>query len=170
MSKILLVEPYKMLQHAFVAALFPEHEVKIVENLPAAESFAEDADLLIIDAAALRMRNSGPADEVRAPWQLPTIWIDNEPPTRAGSPTIALLTPPLTREELRAAVVGLLRAAPERAANPAADQAHLPEPRKQRAAKAKRAQLPDGKNIVELVDVFEENGEGGDGAEASDRD
>ena len=136
MSKILLVEPYKMLQHAFVAALFPEHEVKIVENLPAAESFAEDADLVIIDAAGLRRRNGGGADEIRTPWHLPIIWIDNEPPTRAGSPTIALLTAPLTREELRAAVVGLLRAAPEPAANPAAGQAHSPAPR----AVAKRFQ------------------------------
>jgi hypothetical protein len=170
MSKILLVEPYKMLQHAFVAALFPEHEVKILENPPAAESFAAGADLVIVDAAALRTRKTLPADEVRRPWQLPTIWIDNEPPTRAGSSTIARLTLPLTREDLRAAVAGLLRAVVEPAANPAAGQAHSPEPRKQGAAKAKHAEPTDGKNIIELVEVFEENEEGNEGAEASPRD
>ena len=167
MSKILLVEPYKMLQHAFVAALFPEHEVKILENPPASESLAADVDLVIVDAAALRMRNSGPAEEVGALWQLPTIWIDNGPPTRAESSTIARLTPPLTREEVKAAVAGLLRAVAEPAANPVGGQVHSPASKKTRATKAKRAEPADDKNIIELVDVFEENGEG---AEASDRD
>jgi hypothetical protein len=168
MSKILLVEPSKMLQHAFVAALFPEHEVKIIENPPAAESSAVDADLVIVDAVALRRQNSGPADEVRTPWQLPTLWIDNEP--RAGSSTTVRLMPPVTREELRTAVAGLLRAVVESAANPVGGQMHSAAPRKTRTAKAKRAERSDGKNIIELVDVFEENGEENDRAEASSRD
>jgi hypothetical protein len=170
MSKIFLVEPYKMLQHAFVAALFPEHEVRILESLPTGESFSAGAHLVIIDAAALRSRNDGGADEIRTPSHLPIVWIDNEPPRRADSPMTARLMPPFTREELRMAVTGLLRAVVEPAPQGVTGQAHSPAPRKSRAAKAKSAQLSDDKNIIELVDVFEENGEGGDGAEASDRD
>ena len=110
MSKILVVQPYKMLQHALVIALFPEHQVKIVEKQPT-DWAAEDADLAIIDAVALRGKTSTTANELRAleNGRLPILWIDTETNAGDAPSKLARLTPPFTKEELRTAVAELLR-------------------------------------------------------------
>jgi hypothetical protein len=171
MSKILLVQPYKVLQHALVVALFPEHQVKIVEKLPT-DWAAEDADLAIIDAVALRGKASTMANEIRAPenWRLPILWIDSETSTGNAPSKLHRLAPPLTKEELRTAVAELLRAqAPS--AEASHDEAHFPAPRGAKAAMAGADKVGGDKNIIELVDVFDEAAErGGEGASASRRD
>jgi hypothetical protein len=55
MSKILLIEPYKILRQAISLSLLPEHEVEVDEGLSSRHvGSLDDYDLLIVDAAALR--------------------------------------------------------------------------------------------------------------------
>jgi hypothetical protein len=79
MSRILVVQPHKMLQHAFSVALFPEHQVKIMERIPDAAAL-KDVDLVIVDALALRQRDSLAQQELSEVqnWKTPTIWIDKD--------------------------------------------------------------------------------------------
>ncbi len=56
MSKILVIEPYKILRHAFCVALSNDHQVDIVTTIPEAATLS-DASLVIVDGAALRERN-----------------------------------------------------------------------------------------------------------------
>lgn len=160
MSRILLVEPIKMLQYAFAVALFPEHPVQVLDKIPEAETMAE-VDLVIIDAGALRERDLMPAREVWAAqnWQAPVLWVDVGA-SDFLSKNSTRLSVPLKREELRTAVAENLRrfsrseASAERSANRSGATV---------AAKPKIAQ-PSGdrvvakqdKPLIELVDVIEE--------------
>ena len=157
MSRILVVQPHRMLQQAIVVALFPEHQVRLMEQIPEAVA---DADLVIIDAAALRERNSLTGREIRVleNWNVPIVWIDAEAPREPDQGArLQLLTPPLKRDALRTVVADGLRLLP--AQEPSADRAA------NRSAGANTRQAepkPDGlaaggnKEIIELVDVFEE--------------
>jgi DNA-binding response OmpR family regulator len=162
MSKILVVEPEKMLQHAIVVALFPEHHVHLSEKIPEAEPLAE-ADLAIIDAGALRERDLLTAGAVRAvqKWRVPVVLIDAEALGDVGaSKNFGRLITPLKRDELRAAVAHGLRslAAADATLAPAVKGGTSPV-----ATKKKTSELqPDsvaygnGKEVIELVDVIEE--------------
>jgi hypothetical protein len=170
MSRILVIQPHRMLQQAFVVALFPEHEVRVVAEMPAAETLAA-ADLLIIDAMALRKGDALSPREIHAVQrsQVPVVWIDAQPPPAAVAKFVRL-EPPLKRDELRAATGEGLRlgaAAPvarsKRAQTVAKTDATEPKP--------ENAAASDAKQIIELVDVFEETPERHqNGAEARDKD
>ena len=161
MGRILVVQPVKMLQQAFVIALFPEHHVRVLEKIPEAEPGAE-TDLVIIDAAALRERSSLPAQDVRAvqSWRIPVLWIGAEAVSGlAASKNLAQLSAPVKRDELRSAVTEGLR--------PPADHGLAQRPEKQSgsigAAKKKTSEpkldsaLGDhNREIIELVDVIDE--------------
>lgn len=158
MSKILLIEPYRMLQHAFVLALFPEHHVEMVADMT--QAAAMQADLAIVDGAALSQREAGAGEGVVLPagWQLPTIWVGASASTSL-SPSMVRLSMPFTKEELRTAVAKLLQSAPPASrAESGLVHAAVAPPRKARAAKSAPAGGGDGntKEIIELVDVFDE--------------
>ena len=53
MSNVLVIQPRKILQHATVIALFPDHEARVVETIPEAGLLCE-YDAIIVDAVALR--------------------------------------------------------------------------------------------------------------------
>lgn len=158
MSRILIVQPYRMLQQAFVVALFPDHEVKVFAEIPATEALVA-ADLLIIDAAALRGVDALSTQEIRAVQRcrVPVVWIDADAaPDTAAFTKLVRLVPPLKRDELRAAAAECLRltSAPSSpASKPArtgAEKTKAIEPKSQSAAPEK------AKEFIELVDVFEE--------------
>jgi hypothetical protein len=171
MNRIVVVQPHRMLQQAFAVALLPEHEVRVVENIPAAEALAA-ADLLIIDAAALRHGDTLWTHEVSAiqSCHVPVVWIDAEPPPVAFAKMVRL-TPPLKRDELRSAAAEGLRLA---ASLPAA----IPKQGRTVAAKTKgiepkpeNARSENAKPIIELVDVFEETPRSDESnADAGDKD
>ena len=161
MSRILVVQPAKMLQQAFVVALFPEHHVRVLEKIPEAEPAAE-ADLVIIDAGALRERDSLPAQDVRAAqsWRVPVVWIGVEAlGALAATKNLVQLSAPVKRDELRTAVSESLRApssgqaSPERAAK---------RPGPAVATKQKTTPKRDGvaadqdSEFIDLVDVIDE--------------
>jgi hypothetical protein len=148
-----------MLQQALVVAFFPEHEVQVFDKIPEAEVLAT-AELLIIDAAALRSGDAWSAREVRAvqSCRVPIVWIDAETPpdNTAAFTNLVRLAPPLKRDELRAAAAECLRltsARPSAASKPArtgAGKTKAIEPKSQSAA-------PENvREFIELVDVFEE--------------
>jgi hypothetical protein len=84
MSRLLIIQPHKMLQHAFSVALFPEHQVQVMERIPDAAAL-KDVDLVIVDVAALRQRDSlaqRELNEVQS-WKTPTIWLDKDADSQA---------------------------------------------------------------------------------------
>jgi hypothetical protein len=159
MSKILLIEPSRMLQHAFVLALFPEHDVEIIAEPRPAMSCSLGVDLAIIDAAALRQRNALITDlhDASGGWELPTIWIDTTSAADSASSRMIQLALPFSREELRAAVAKLLHAAPA-GKQLEAGRAHAPAAasRRGRSPKPVSSDHESGKKIIELVEVVEE--------------
>ena len=148
-----------MLQQALAVALFPEHEVRVFDKIPAAETLAA-AELVIVDGAALRGGAMLSNHDVRVVQSLriPVVWVDAEPPPDTGAFTkLTRLAPPLRRDDLRAAVAAGLQVIT--AAQPSAAL----QPERTVAAK-KRAMAPrqesaaqrPAKEFIELVDVFEE--------------
>jgi hypothetical protein len=154
-----------MLQHAIVAALFPEHHVKVVEKISDGEPLAE-ADLAIIDAGALRERGLLTTGAIRAlqKWRVPVILIGAEIVDDASIfKDCPRLAAPLKREELRATVAGALRSLPAEGADGAraAKVATAPGTAKKKTSESKRdgVRSDNGKEVIELIDVIEETSE-----------
>jgi hypothetical protein len=114
MSKILVIEPRKILQQAICLALCPDHEVRLDANLSDKESKAiKDYDLAIIDAAALRDANVLNTQTLRVlqEWKIQKIWIDDAETVQAPRrDKLVVLTKPIQKETLQAAVAGCLGA------------------------------------------------------------
>jgi hypothetical protein len=80
MSKILVVEPYTILQRAIAVTFFPEHEVQITDQLPEMNASEQRSyDIVIVDAGALRERNTaGDLNRRFQGWRIPTIWLEEK--------------------------------------------------------------------------------------------
>jgi hypothetical protein len=160
MSKILLIEPQKMLQQAIVLSLFPDHEVRLQRDLSDdAASAADDFDLVIIDAAALREANALGAQSLAAlRWEAPIIWIDeagdsSTPPRRSK---VVALRRPIDRTALQAAVADCLGTASNSTRNGmTASEKSVRRPAATATGAGAAAELSDG-SVIELVDVVEE--------------
>lgn len=162
MSRILVIQPHKMLQHAFSIALFPEHQVEVAETMPDAAAL-KDVDLVIVDAAALRERDAMAAGELRdvQSWKTPTIWIDNASDSEALTrEKLVVVNRPSSKESLHKAVAECLgtagarnQAAHPKSSSAAAALASTVEAREQEAA---TAPTTTEANFIELVDVVEE--------------
>jgi hypothetical protein len=107
MSKILVVEPYKILQRAIAVSLFPEHEVQITDHLPEMNAFEQRSyDIVVVDAGALRERNAvGDLNRRVQGWRIPTIWLEETistvVPTRDK---LVVLRKPLLKNDLLSAL------------------------------------------------------------------
>jgi hypothetical protein len=166
MSRVLVVEPQKILQQAITLSLFPEHDVQLsVDFSDNAAAAARNFDLVIIDAAALREGNalSAPLLAMLPNWKVPTIWIQDggAPPAPSGG-RVVVLTRPLQKHDLQLAVVECLTTAatakPNRTGvsdkgSPVPSKATTDETRT-----ARPSELPDSR-VIELVDVVEEESE-----------
>jgi len=153
MSKILIVEPHKMLRHAFAVALSPDHEIEIVKAFPLPETL-KGVDVAIIDTASLRESTGTSPDLSRVKsWHMPIIWIDDKPAGAAEN--LFCLKPPVDREALKRAVAQCTQPPDKKA------PASKPKSRAPSASKSKSPtqSLPsaaeDEKNFIELVDVVE---------------
>ena len=146
MSKILLFEPSKLLQHAFVLALFPEHQVEIIDDVDSATHGA-DADLAIIDAAAVRI----PDD-----WHLPTILIGAATTSSSHLSEAAVLSLPFTKEQLRAAITEIQGRGSAKATAPSHDAQTVRNRTKGKASNVISSKQDAGdRQVIELVEVFE---------------
>jgi hypothetical protein len=166
MSRILVVEPQKILQQAIILSLFPEHDVRMsvdfAENTTAAD---RDFDLAIIDAAALREGNalSEPLLAMVQNWHLPTIWIQDGggPPIPSGGRIVALERP-LQKHALQLAIVECLTTASTSKPNrPGVSDKGTPLLSKATTNETRKAAPSElsASRIIELVDVVEEESE-----------
>ena len=159
MSKLLLVEPDKMLRQAFTVALFPEFQIQIVDALP--DAVPKDVDALIVDAVALRELEprSAPRIPAGAQWHLPIIWIDADQPAQAASRDhCTRLNRPVAKDALRRALAQCLSATVVvKSADGLSAQAAKAEPRpKRKAKKATDNAAGESRHFIDLVDVVEE--------------
>jgi hypothetical protein len=159
MSKILVVEPYKILQRAIAVTFFPEHEVQITDQLPEMNASEQRSyDIVIVDAGALRERNTaGDLNRRVQGWRIPTIWLEEKistvMPTRDK---LVVLRKPILKNDLVSALAqfqekrSMLSLASgnaevvEKAQGEEAFADADPEPEQEKAP------------VIELVDVVEE--------------
>jgi hypothetical protein len=159
MSTILVIQPYKMLQQAFAAALPFEHKVRVMENLPESGAL-KDFDAVIVDAAALMEKDLLSAGAVRAiqTWKVSTLWIESERgPVAPRRDQLTSLRRPVQKDALQRALAECL--AVTAGARPR-DAAATGKPPAKESKKAKArnaaAPAPPGPRIIELVEVVEE--------------
>jgi len=158
MSRILVVQPSKMLQQAFAIVLAAEHRVRVIGKLPESPA-APEADLAIVDAAALGDGSAAASglDAIRS-WSIPIVWIGPEaPPTGLAPCKLVHLTPPVERDSLKKALVDCLGSptsplsvqSPRTSNAPAAPVSKEIEPQRNAVASADQ-------DVIELVEVVEE--------------
>jgi hypothetical protein len=153
MSRILVIQPHKMLQHAFSVALFPEHQVEVMEMFPDVAA-VKNVDLVIVDAAALRERDSLTTRDLGdvQNWKTPTIWIDRAAVAQAPtSEKLMVIDQPIGKDTLQKALAECLGTV--NAAKPSV------------SAKSSRAESPSPtegdsaaveSQVIDLVEVVEE--------------
>jgi hypothetical protein len=149
MSKVLLIEPHKVLQQALALSLFPEHEVKVEESIDAAAVAQIDGvDLLIIDAAAMREKGKLTTELKRALGlsKAPLLWIDDgeDAPARER---LVVIAAPLDSTALQSAVADLLSSNPDKG----------PHTKRSGSETGKAAaQQETQSQLIDLVEVVEE--------------
>jgi hypothetical protein len=159
MSKILVIEPRKILQQALRLALSPDHEVQFDVSLSDREPTAvKDYDLAIIDAAALRDANLLSTQHMRVVqgWKIPKIWIDDA--QRAQAPArdkLVVLTKPIQKETLQSAVATCLGAPLTGKQNGTGAQSAKGTTGSSGTTASDSGTI-QGPAIIELVDVVEE--------------
>jgi hypothetical protein len=161
MSKVLLVEPDKMLRQAFIVALFPEFEIQVVDALP--DVAPKDVDVLIVDAAARLKQDPESAPKIRvvAKWNLPIIWIDADRPAQNAHPAhFTRLNGPVAKDTLRRALAQCLMPpgaakAEEFPSAQAAKSAPRPKP-KSKSKNTMDNASGESRTFIDLVDVVEE--------------
>ncbi|SRR5713226_1519999 len=165
MSKILLIEPHKLLRQAITLSLFPEHEVEVRENpkgLPM-ESLA-NYDLVVVDAAALRASGQLSPDLSRAIQgsRARVVWLEEDGETQGVKrENVVVVKKPIERESFHAALNRFLSPqssrAVEKSGPSAAAKTKTDTPKK--AAKKSRDEGPQQATLqfIDLVDVVEES-------------
>ena len=155
MSKILIVQPFRMIQQAMALCLTPEHEVRVTDGLPAIE-FVKDCNLVIIDSAAIdSLRDI--ASQLPA---TPVLVVERGNDSAAGfSSAVATLHEPITRDNLRSAVRRLVTADQPCPASPPDEVKTGGSQSRSRAARSgghKQTGHKDSSNVIELVEVVDE--------------
>ena len=158
MSKILVVQPDRMLQQAFIVALFPEHDVEMCSALPHAAPTNFDA--VIIDATASEEYFSLNARDLRKTrlWKVPIVWIhDGAVPEAVDQRNATQLERPVTKESLQKALAECLRPSSKTNGGRRSNTQIVAGSTKPKPNKAKPSSPPivEGK-FIELVDVVEE--------------
>ena len=155
-----------MLRYALAVALTPDHQAQFVDALPQAPAL-QNIDGIIVDAAMLRQRaKPSPVDlEAVERWRVPTVLLDDlEPTLPPGRLDWVTVKIPVQREQLLKALFDCLNPA----ARPTAEAARKNEaktalPAKTRAKKNNQTNTATkpASNVIELVEVVEEESEGG---------
>ncbi len=110
MSKVLVVEPHRMLQQAIALALFPVYEVKIASAIPESSAL-RDFKAVIVDSKSLGESAGGAEAALRAvqSWIVPTVWLQgaSQGPTPKRENLIPINTP-IQKEVLLSALAKCL--------------------------------------------------------------
>jgi hypothetical protein len=156
MSKILVVEPYKILQRAIAVSFFPEHQVQVTEQVPEMSALEQRSyDVAIIDAGALREKNTtGDLNRRLQEWRIPIIWLDENNSTAAPvRENLVVLRKPIVRNDLLAALTHC------QAQGPTFPPTDLGQKLQNKTVLIDTDVKPDSEQratVIELVDVVEE--------------
>jgi len=111
MSKILLIEPERILKQAISLFLFPEHEVEETSSQSADSSTLKEYDLLIVDGSALRDRNHLTQEFTRTIQRsdIPTVWLgEDESSLSFEREKLLFVKKPIERDEFLSAMDSLI--------------------------------------------------------------
>jgi hypothetical protein len=161
MSKILVVEPYKILQRAIALSFFPEHQVEVTEQVPEMSVLEQRSyDVAIIDAGALREKNTASDLNRRLhEWWIPIIWLEENISTAAPvRDNLVILPKPIARNDLLAA---LARCQARGLTNPLTDAGEKLRNETISADTEVKADSEHRAQIIDLVDVVEEEAAAG---------
>ena len=166
MSRVLVIEPQKILQQAIILSLFPEHDVELsIDFSEKTTGVDRNFDLVIVDAAALSDRNvlGGRWLGTVQNWKVPMIWIqDGGGPPIPSAGAMVVLQRPLQKQALQLAVIECLSAAStSRPDGPGASDTGSPVLSKASTDETRTAlasELP-AQRVIELVEVVEEEAE-----------
>jgi len=144
-----------MLQHAFSVALFPEHHVEVMEMFPDAAA-VKDIDLVIVDAAALRERDSLTTRDLGdvQNWKTPTIWIDRAAVAQAPtSEKLMVIDQAISKDALQKALAECLGTTntANQSANPKSGRVESPS-----STKGQSAATDIEGQVIDLVEVVDE--------------
>ncbi|MBM4263357.1 MAG: hypothetical protein FJ145_18235 [Deltaproteobacteria bacterium] len=165
MSRILVIEPQRMLRHALLAALAPEHDVKSIARLDNKIAAAE-FDALVVDLAALQETGALTEETLEAlrSASLPMVLIDGvEGVPMAERAGLARLQAPIGRDGLKTALrqcfsseTGAAVEAPE---TERPKRGARPVPTKKQKAEAPLAPLVEDQpaGVIELTEIVEED-------------
>ncbi|MFQ5539875.1 MAG: hypothetical protein ACE5FB_05695 [Candidatus Binatia bacterium] len=111
MSKILLIEPERILKQAICLFLFPEHEVEESSSRSTDNKTLKEYDLLIVDGSALRDRNHLTPEFTRTVRHsdTPTLWleeVDSSLPFKREK--LLFVKKPIEREKFKSAIDSLV--------------------------------------------------------------
>ena len=154
MSKILVVQPYQMLQHAIRVSLFPQHQARVTSAIPQLSDIG-DVDAAIIDAAALRETEtlSGEAVRLLQDWKIPIVWIDSvDSPVKPGKSKCVQVNTPIARHTLQTALAECLDELPRSARN----KTRPGNREKPSSDEEASRQASVTRQIIDLVEVVEE--------------
>ena len=156
MSKILVVEPYKILQRAIALSFFPEHQVQVTEQVPEMSALEQRSyDVAIVDAGALREKSAaGDLNRCLQDWSIPIIWLEENTTTAAPvRDKLVVLRKPIVRNDLLAA---LTRCETQGPTFPSTDLGEKLQNKTVLIDTDVKPDLEQRATIIELVDVFEE--------------
>jgi len=155
MSKILVIQPHKMLQHAIALSLFPQYQTRMTPVIPESGEI-KDVDAVIIDAASLRETHGLTAEAMVSlqGWKVPMIWIDRADSSLTPSnENLVVVKTPIARQSLQKAVAECLGESSKtvrKGSAPARDQEERP------SAHAAVNETIVNAEVIELVDVVQE--------------
>ena len=157
MSKILVIQPYRMLQQAIVFFLFPAHEVQVTEAVPESLS-ANDFDAVIVDAASLQETGGLDSKTIDAiqNWKVPTLWIESRESTQTPKrDKLVVVKTPIAKEALASSLAHCLKIPTAARGNgtPRARDGGKPQTKKDDGSSAATETLA----VIELVDVVEDD-------------
>ena len=154
MSKILVIQPHRMLQHAIALSLFPQYQARMTSSIPESGEI-KDVDAVIVDAASLRETHKLSAQTIRLlqGWNVPIIWIDSvDSSAMPIDENFVAVRTPIAKMSLLSALAQCLGELPNRAGKRVRTTDHQDCPSLNAAA----SEEPAKGEVIELVDVVEE--------------
>lgn len=159
MSKILLIEPYKILRQAISLSLLPEHEVQVDEGLSSDQiGSLDDYDLLIIDAAALREtgRLTTEATGGLQACKTGVLWLEDDESSEVPKrDKLVRIRKPIEKGAFQSALSGLLSSEGVSKPKTGPDTAEEAKPAKHEKTIDKKSAEESDQTAFEFIDLVE---------------
>ena len=164
MSKILLIEPHRVLRQAITLSLFPDHEVEVQQDTKgSAMESLDDHDLIVVDGAALRESGQLSAELSRAiqDSKAQMVWLEeDEGACPVKRENLVVVKKPIERKLFQTAVSNFLSPAQSERGDKSSTgiPPRTTEETPGKATKKARAEDPQQPTLqfIELVDVVED--------------